>query len=207
MTTTVWTAVVALSTLAFAGTPASAPRPITPPTACPTCGGPPDTLVANPRASVIRWQGTGFGGRGTRTGTVALTSGMVVLRHEQLTSGSFTIDMQSLDGALRTPDFLDAAGYPTAVFIATGATRVGQARWQVSGNLTMRGVTKPVSFDTDVRWEELGHLVATASLTLDRREWGIGNHASGIADVVVDNAIRLTVSLDARRKQAAVAAR
>jgi polyisoprenoid-binding protein YceI len=170
-------------------------------------GGPPDTLVVNPKGSTIGWRGTGLGGRAVRTGTVTAANGMFVIRHEQLTSGTFTVDMRSVDGALRGPALFDVARYPTAVFNSTGMKRVGQARWQVSGDLTMRGVTRPISFDTDVRWEELGHMIATSSFTIDRRQWGIGDRDAGIADDVVDPTIQLSVSLDARRKQAAVATR
>jgi polyisoprenoid-binding protein YceI len=207
MTTTVWTAVVALSALGLVAAPSARPRAGASPADHAVVGGPPDTLVANPRASTIRWRATGLGGRGAREGAVALASGMLVIRHEKLTSGTFTIDMRSVDGTLRGPAFLDVARYPTAVFSSTGATRVGPARWQVAGTLTMRGVAKPVVFDTDVRWEELGHMVATSSLVLDRRQWGIGTGESAVTDAVVDGDIQLAVTLDARRKQPAVATR
>ena len=207
MTTTVWTALVAASALGLAAAPVATPRMSAAPVVHVTSGGKPDTLVADPRATTIRWRGTGLGGRGAREGTVGLANGMLVIRHEQLTSGSFTIDMRSLDGALRGADFLDVARYPTATFRSTGATRVGTSRWQVSGDLTMRGITKPITFDTDVRWEEVGHMIAESTITLDRRQWEIGSAASTIADAAVDHDIRLSVSLDARRKQAAVAAR
>jgi len=206
MTTTVWTAVIALSTLGVVAAPA--PRsPVPAPVHPATAGGRPDTLVANPRASTIRWRATALGGRGVREGSVSLASGMLVIRHERLTSGTFTIDMRTVDTALRGPDVLDVARYPTAVFSSTGATRVGPARWQVAGILTMRGVARPVTFDTDVRWEELGHMVATSSLVLDRREWGIGTGAGSATNAVADHDIQLSVSLAAVRKQPAVAAR
>jgi polyisoprenoid-binding protein YceI len=206
MTTTVWTTVIALSALGLIASPSSRTRASSAPGRA-AVGGPPDTLVVNPRASTIRWRATGLGGQGAREGTVAMASGMIVIRHERLTSGAFAIDMRSLDGALRGPDYLDVARNPTATFSSTGATRVGPARWQVAGTLTIRGVARPVVLDTDVRWEELGHMIATSSLVLDRRQWGIGNSAPRVADAVVDDDIRLAITLDARRKQPAVATR
>jgi polyisoprenoid-binding protein YceI len=207
MTSTVWTAVAALSALGLVASPVTSPPRTTAAAAPMVVGGPPDTLVANPGASSIRWKGTGFGGHGASAGTVKLASGLFVLRHEKLTSGTFTIDMRSLDGALRSADFLDVERYPTAVFRSTGAQRIGPARWQVAGDLTMRGVTKPITFDTDVGWPELGHMVATSSFMIDRRQWGIATRGSGLADDLVDDHIQLSISLDARRKQAAVAVR
>ena len=206
MTSTVWTTIVAISAIGLAGFPIGSPRPSIDAGVRVGTGGPPDTLVANPRASSIRWKGTGFGGRGGGEGTVNLASGMFVIRHEQLTSGTFAVDMRSLDVA-RNADFFDVARYPTAVFRSTGAKRIGPARWQVSGDLTMRGSTKPLTFDTHVQWVELGHMVATSSFTIDRREWGIGTRASGLANDVVNDGIQISLSLDARRKQPAVATR
>ena len=207
MTITVWTALVAASALGFLASPATTPRVVGAPTVRTMAGGKPDTLVADPRATTIRWRGTGLGGRGVREGTVGLANGMLVIRHEQLTSGSFTIDMRSLDRSLRGAGWLDVARHPTATFRSTGAARVGTSTWRVSGDLTMRGITKPITFDTDVRWEEVGHMIAVSAITLDRRQWAIGSGAPIFADAVVDHDIQLSVSLTARRTPAAVATR
>jgi Uncharacterized conserved protein len=207
MTATVWTALVAFSALGFLASPVTTPGVDGAPAVHATSGGKADTLLADPRATIIRWRGTGLGGRGVREGTVGLANGMLVIRHEQLTSGSFTIDMRSIDRSLRGADWLDVARHPTATFRSTGARRVGTARWQVSGDLTMRGITRPINFDTDVRWEEVGHMIAVSTINLDRRRWAIGSGASAMADAAVDHGIQLSVSLDARRKQAAVATR
>ncbi len=207
MTSTVWTTLVAISAVGLAALPVPSPRPATSAEAPVIAGGAPDTLVANPGATSIGWRGTGFGGRAARAGTVKLTSGMFVLRHERLTSGDFTIDMRSLDPSLRIADFFDVERYPTAVFESTGATRVGPARWQITGNLTMRGVTKPIAFDTDVAWPGLGHMVATSTFAIDRRQWGVGNRGSGLANDLADDGIQISLTLDASRKQAKVATR
>ena len=207
MATPVSTVLVVVAALGFVPSLALSPRPASPATARSVAGGPPDTLLVDSRASSIRWKGTGLGGRAAREGTIGMSTGMFVIRHEQLTSGVFTVDMTRLDAALRGEELFDVAHHPVASFNSTGVKRLGQARWQVSGNLTMRGVTRPLTFDADVRWEELGHMIATTSFTLDRRQWGIGNRGAALTDGVVDDGIQLSITLDARRKQAAVAAR
>lgn len=207
MTSSVLITLVALSAIGLAAPATGRPPTAASPAMLVIAGGPPDTLVAVPSASSIRWKGTGLGGRGTREGTVSLASGLFVIRHEKLTSGSFVVDMRGIDPALRGSSLLDVQRHPTATFRSTGATRVGEARWRVDGDLTLRGVTRPISFDTDVSWPETGHMVATSSFTIDRRQWGIGEGASRAADVVVDDGIQLSLKLDARRKQAKVAAR
>jgi polyisoprenoid-binding protein YceI len=205
MTSPVWTTVAALSALALAASPSPRIPAAAPPAAYP--GGPPDTLVVNPRASSVRWTASGLGGRAVREGTIQMGRGMFVIRHQQLTSGVFTVDMRQLDATLRGEDFFDVARHPGAQFSSTGMKRVGDNRWEVSGDLTMRGVTRPVSFLTDVRWEELGHMIATSTFTIDRREWGIGTRVAGVTNDVTDPGIQLVITLDARRKQAAVATR
>lgn len=205
MTSTVRTAVVALSAAAFVavprlGLPAPAAPAVHP-------GGPPDTLIVSSRASSIHWKASGLGGLATREGTVGIGKGMLVIRHQQLTSGIFLVNMRQLDGALQGPELFDVARNPTAWFSSTGMTRVGSDRWEVAGNLTMRGVTRPVTLQADVRWEELGHMIATSTLTIDRRDWGIGTGAAGTASDLADPGIQLSITLDTRRKQAAVATR
>jgi polyisoprenoid-binding protein YceI len=205
MISPVWTTVAALSALALAASPTHRIPAAAPPAAY--RGGPPDTLVVNPRASSIRWTASGLGGRAVREGTIRPGRGMFVIRHQQLTSGVFTVDMRQLDATLRGEDLFDVARHPGAQFNSTGMKRVGENRWEVSGDLTMRGVTRPISFLTDVRWEELGHMIATSTFTIDRREWGIGTRGAGVTDAVADPGIQLSITLDAQRKQAAVATR
>jgi polyisoprenoid-binding protein YceI len=201
MTTPAWTAaVVALSAIGLAGSLILSPPPTIEAAVRSVAGGPPDTLVANPAASSIRWKGAGSG---AREGTVTLASGMFVIRHQRLTSGDFVVDLRSLDGALRNPDVFDVEHYPTAVVRTSEMTRIGPAAWRIAGTLTMRGVTKPIVFDTDVAWPELGHMVATSTFTIDQREWAAAYRPAG----GTDDGLQLSITLDAHRKQASVATR
>jgi polyisoprenoid-binding protein YceI len=186
---------------------------------CPTCkgdGGRLDTLVAYPAASSIRWSGMTVAPFGASAGSVPIVRGELLLRHGELAGGSFVVDMSRLRiddpdrTMLRRPfvaaDAFEVKRYPTAAFVATGATRTGDSTWSVNGNLTLHGVTRPVSFSSGVHWAEVGHMIATADLTLDRREFGIASTGS-VADHIVDNAIQLTIRLDARRRGAVMAER
>ena len=199
----VWITVVVLSAIGLPTSPIANPPSTTEGVIPILAGGPPDTLVVNSAASSIRWSGTGFGGRGTREGRVTLAHGMFVIRHERLTSGAFTVDMRSTG----IGEYVEAERYPTAEFRSTGSKRVGQTRWQVSGDLTMRGVSRPISFDADVQWPETGHMVVTSTFTIDRRQWGLASRGGGLAEAVVDDDIQLSLTLDARRKQPRVATR
>ncbi|MGH8925535.1 MAG: YceI family protein [Acidimicrobiia bacterium] len=81
------------------------------------------------------------------------------------------------DGHLRSPDFLDAEKYPTVVFKSTEVTPVGH-RWKVTGDLTIRDITKPVTFD--VTYEGLAtdpygiqKAAFTATGEINREDWGL----------------------------------
>src|SRR5262249_24733042 len=49
------------------------------------------------------------------------------------------------DDHLRSKDFLDVANYPTIAFMSTGAKRIGASDFEVTGNLTIRETTRPIS--------------------------------------------------------------
>ncbi|NED87802.1 hypothetical protein G3I76_47945, partial [Streptomyces sp. SID11233] len=48
---------------------------------------------------------------------------------------------------LRSPDFLDVESYPELTYRSTAVVPAGQDRWTVEGELTMRGVARPVALD------------------------------------------------------------
>jgi polyisoprenoid-binding protein YceI len=86
------------------------------------------------------------------TGTITLDE-----EHPANSSGTFTIGVASLntgveqrDGHLRSADFFDAEHYPTATFVATRVDARGGKDYAVTGDLTIRGTTRPVTFDVEL---------------------------------------------------------
>jgi polyisoprenoid-binding protein YceI len=57
---------------------------------------------------------------------------------------------EKLDGNLQGPNFFNQAEFPTIAFKSTGAKRVGERRYAVTGDLTLRGVTKSIEVDCTV---------------------------------------------------------
>ena len=223
MTNAVLTSILALAAVGLTVSPPSgAARRAAADVPVATAGGPPDSLVVNSRASTIRWKSARPGARDSSAGSVNIESGLLVIRHEKLTSGTFTIDMRrvAMAGAPtivpaswrgRDPrlvgELIDVVRHPRAVFRSTDATRIGQARWRVTGDLTMNDVTRPVTFDADVAWPETGHMVATSSFSIDRRDWRVPNAPAEKVQDAGGDSIELSITLDARRKPARVAAR
>jgi len=89
-------------------------------------------------------------------GEFGKTVGKVVLDDQDVTKSSVeaTVDVTTLntrepkrDEHLRSPDFFDAAKYPTMTFKSTKVEKDGEGKLKVAGDLTLRGVTKPITLD------------------------------------------------------------
>jgi polyisoprenoid-binding protein YceI len=100
-------------------------------------------------------------------------------------SGRFTIQAASLDtnvaqrdAHLRSPDFFDVDRFPAIEFVSTGIERRGDDRYAVTGDLTIRDVTRPATFDVEVlgfypSMQGGRRLGLSASAKLDREAWGL----------------------------------
>ncbi len=106
------------------------------------------------------------------------------------------------DEHLRTNDFFDVPNHPTMSFKSTSVT--GSAtRWQVTGELTLKGVTKPVTLD--VSFEGAGadpwggnRIAFSATAEIDREQWGVSwNQALESGGFVVGKKVKLELEVEA----------
>uniref|UniRef100_UPI003F499366 YceI family protein n=1 Tax=Nonomuraea sp. CA-252377 TaxID=3240003 RepID=UPI003F499366 len=79
--------------------------------------------------------------------------------------------------------FLDTATHPVITFASTKVEQTAQATFTVTGDLALRGVTKPVSVDFELTGTEndsRGELRVrfTGSVTINRRDWGVNWNAA-----------------------------
>ncbi len=86
-------------------------------------------------------------------------SGTITIDEENpaLSTGEFAVQVASLntgveqrDGHLRSADFFDAENHPTATFKATKVASRGGTDYAVTGDLTIRGTTRPVTFEVEL---------------------------------------------------------
>lgn len=97
-------------------------------------------------------------------------------------AASVTTGVADRDEHLRSPDFLDAATYPLVTFEASEVAPAGEA-WKLNGDLTIRGVTKPVTFDLSYEGsvqDPYGNTKAAFFATgeINREEFGLTWNAS-----------------------------
>ncbi|MEX1172906.1 MAG: YceI family protein, partial [Chloroflexota bacterium] len=100
--------------------------------------------------------------------------------------GEFRVKTASVDtnfGArdthLRSADFFDAETYPELSFVSTDIRRIKDDQYEVTGDLTIRDVTKPATFTVEVEGIVPGmgdgrHAGLSASTKLAREDWGLG---------------------------------
>jgi polyisoprenoid-binding protein YceI len=126
-------------------------------------------------------------------------------------SVAVTIDAASIDTThamadehLRGENFLDVATYPTITFRSTSVRHLGGERWEVTGDLTIRDVTREVVLDAafngavPVTYGPKAKLAFTATGRIDRRDFGITfNMPLPTGGVIVGNEVLLTLDAEA----------
>lgn len=120
-----------------------------------------------------------------------------------------TIDVSKLetgeearDNHLKSPDFFDTDKFPTATFESTSVTK-GGAGLQIAGNLTLKGITKPVVLDVDgpsapvPGMDHKPHVGFEATVTIHRTDFQLG---SKFPAAVVGDDVKITIDLDAAKQ-------
>lgn len=109
----------------------------------------------------------------------------------------------SRDGHLRSPDFFDAASHPEIRFRSTSIAPARDGALEVHGELTIRGVTKPVVGQARIEgaWEDpqFGQRIGlSGEMTIDRREWGlVWNQPVANGGILVGDKVRIELGLAA----------
>ncbi|HEX2912489.1 MAG TPA: YceI family protein [Chloroflexia bacterium] len=118
------------------------------------------------------------------------------------------IDVASLDTNqemrkqhLLSPDFLDVQNYPEITFKSTKISKTGEGEYDMTGDLTIRGTTRPVTLQLEggqakdpygnLRW------AFTAETTINRKDWGLAwNVALETGGVMVGEKIKIELAVE-----------
>lgn len=151
--------------------------------------------------SSVEWIGKKVTGQ--HKGTIAIQSGTLSLIDSKLGKGTITINMGSITcadltgewndkliGHLKSPDFFDVENNKTAVLEITKVTEGKDGNSMVLGNLTIKGITKPIEFASKIEIKE-GKLAAFAEVTIDRTlydiKYGSGKFFEGLGDKTISD--------------------
>jgi polyisoprenoid-binding protein YceI len=110
------------------------------------------------------------------------------------------------DAHLRSADFLDVENYPAVIFESTRVSSSAGGELEVTGNLSIRGVTRPVALAVDLSeavtdpWGNVKRGV-TATARINRKDFGVSWNANMDAGgVVVGDQVDITIELELVRK-------
>lgn len=163
------------------------------------------TYSVDTEQSQLLWKGTKV--TGSHEGTVDVKSGNVVVAEGVIVGGEFVFDMNTinttdlegewkdkLDGHLKSEDFFDVTNHPEASLTITEVKAgEGEGELVVSANLTIRGVTKNITFDAQVEELTETSVKASADFNIAREDWGV-NYA-GAQDDLISKEINFKVTI------------
>ncbi|HUQ96834.1 MAG TPA: YceI family protein [Chitinophagaceae bacterium] len=178
------------------------------------------SFAVDTTASAIRFIGNGVGKN--HPGTFRLSNGNLSVAADSVTGGQFTINMATmqveqpeemfqtkLKGHLMGADFFDVSKWGTAKFELTDvkpftaaggdSSVVAGANHTVSGNFTLKGETKNISFPAKINVAD-NQVTALANFDIDRTQWGIryGNDKS-LGDKFISETVNIQLNLKAAK--------
>jgi polyisoprenoid-binding protein YceI len=121
----------------------------------------------------------------------------------EIDATSIDTDNEMRDKDLRSVNFFDVEKHPKITFESTGAEKIGDDRYTMTGNLTMRGVTKPVTltvdvlgFGPDLQGGRRGGFTVTA--TINRTDFGVSwNKALEGGGFLLGNEVEILIEVEA----------
>ncbi len=146
--------------------------------------------------STINWVGKKV--TGSHEGTINLKEGALVFKGKKLVGGTFEVDMTSmtvtdlkagqgkekLEGHLKADDFFGTEKFPSSTLVFKNVVAKSPNLYKVIANLTIKGITKPVTFDLATTAN-----AANANVVVDRTKYKIEYNSPSIFSAVGDKAI------------------
>jgi polyisoprenoid-binding protein YceI len=175
-------------TVAVSGTLNAAPKPT-------------GRFVVNAQQTVLTWNAKKV--TGEHSGVVPVTAGTIDLSNGNVKGGSFAINLANLSvtdvkdpgtnaklvGHLKSDDFFSTEKHPNASFEITSVAAGKQAgSYTIKGNLTIKGITKPIEFPAAIIVNG-NTLKASADIVVDRTKYDIRYGSKSFFESIGDKAI------------------
>lgn len=169
--------------------------------------------VVDKKESVITYKGSmALASKGSHTGYVYLSKGELIIDNGRLAGGTIEVDMNSIADIdhgsnnelvrhFKSPDFFDVAKFPYAVFAITRAVPATGGMTDVTGNLTVKGITHAVTFPAKIEVKN-GVVYADGKLTIDRTRWNVrynsGKFFYDLAGEIISDDIEFDIKIVAQ---------
>lgn len=146
-------------------------------------------------------------------GTVNLKEGNLIFNGNDLAGGSFVMDMKTIDAAdmnedpkmkkmlenhLKSDDFFDTNKFPTASFQIKSVKKINSNgyNYQVAGPLTVKGISKNISFPVKVFQSNAVYTLTSAQFTFNRKNYGLKYNI--FEDMLISNEVEINVTVKAQ---------
>lgn len=173
---------------------------------------PSGTFSVDTKASELKWTGYHLAKSYEHWGNVELKSGSLTTDGEKITSGSFVIDMTTLSNGdiedekdnqklvnhLKNDDFFSVKDYPEAKMVIKSSEKTGDNTYKTIGDLTIKGITKEIEFETKIEKVTDSEIVAIADMRVPRTEFKV-MYGWKVENAILDGEFRMEVKLVAKK--------
>lgn len=166
------------------------------------------------KVSKVTWLGKKV--TGEHTGNINIAEGKLLSDGKNYTGGSFTIDMNSITntdlkdegynkklvGHLKSDDFFSTEKFPKSTLVITRVTPNGKDKYNIKGNLTIKGITNEIEFPATIV-SSGKQLKASAKIIVNRAKfdvrYGSGSFFENLGDKTIYDDFELNVNLIANK--------
>ena len=171
-----------------------------------------ETLPVDINSTEIKWTGYHLAKSYEHWGYVTLKSGSISTDGERITSGEFIIDMNTINnkdvedakdnaklvGHLKADDFFGVEKYPEAKLVIKKSVKKAGNTYATTADLTIKGITKEITFDTEVKSLNANQIEAWADIKIRRTDFNV-MYGWSLSNAILDEHFRLQVNLVANK--------
>lgn len=161
-------------------------------------------FIIDTKESVVAWTGSSVHGK--QQGYAYISKGELTIENGQLMGGTVEIEMNKIEGPghsrdnnlinhLKGPDFFDVKKFPFSSFAIISVASINIEDKDITGNLTIKGITHPVTFPVKVDVKD-GIVKANGKLVIDRTKWDVRYKSGKFFDNLKDQAISDSIEFD-----------
>jgi polyisoprenoid-binding protein YceI len=154
-------------------------------------------VIIDTKESVVAWTGSSVHGK--HEGYVYISKGELMIENGQLMGGTVEVDMNTIEDDshrsesnlikhLKDTDFFDVEKFPFSTIAITGVSSINVEDKEITGNLTIKGITHPVIFPAKLEFDD-NIIKANGRLVIDRTKWDVRYGSRKFYDILANQAI------------------
>jgi polyisoprenoid-binding protein YceI len=170
-------------------------------------------VVIDTKESVVTWRGYNLNGLNTQTGYVYISKGELMIENGELMGGTVEVDMNTIEDKkhgrdnklvnhLKDADFFEVEKFPFSTIVITKVASINDKNKKVTGNLTIKGITHPVTFPVRMEVKD-GIVKADSKLVIDRTRWNVryksGKFYDNLANQTMSDSIEFDMKIVAKK--------